>query len=142
MTSALALYTAVFGFFFVLFFFCCFVLFCFFVLFFHKGDNFCDFMFVFVHTRSLLKEIYSKRKEFFQGSKSFTLSGGIFSVFDTNISSENVSSPLKSDFRELISGKWELECAVPFRFNQRSVNTAKHYKSVVQCTIWIYHFEG
>ena len=141
MTSALALYAAVFFFVFFFFVFVFFVV-VFFMFFFHKGDNFCDFMFVFVHTRSVLKEIYSKRKEFFQGSKSFTFSGGIFSEFDTNISSENVSSPLKSDFRELISGKWELECAVPFRFNQRSVNIAKHYKSVVQCTIWIYHFEG
>ena len=39
---------------------------CFFFLFFfsNRGDNFCDFLFAFLHIESLLKGVYSKRKEF------------------------------------------------------------------------------
>ena len=31
---------------------------------FYKGDNFCDFLFVFLYTKPVLKGVYSKRKEF------------------------------------------------------------------------------
>ena len=31
---------------------------------FHKGNNFCDFLLVFLHTNPILKMVYSKRKEF------------------------------------------------------------------------------
>ena len=39
---------------------------------FYKGDNFCDFMFALLYIKSLLKNIYSKKKEFAPcGSKFF-----------------------------------------------------------------------
>ena len=39
---------------------------------FHKGDNFCDFLFAFRNNNLFLKMVYSKRKEFsLKGSKLF-----------------------------------------------------------------------
>ena len=31
----------------------------------YRGDNFCHFLFAFLHTKLRLKKVYSKRKEFF-----------------------------------------------------------------------------
>ena len=43
-----------------------------FLPYFYKGDNFHDFLFAFLHIKSLLKGIYFKRKEFApRGSKFF-----------------------------------------------------------------------
>ena len=39
---------------------------------FYKGHNFCNFMFAFLHTKSLLKEVYTKKKTFAsKGNKFF-----------------------------------------------------------------------
>ena len=40
---------------------------------FYKVDNFCDFLFAFLHKESLLKRFYSKRKEFAPGGSKFLL---------------------------------------------------------------------
>ena len=47
---------------------------------FNKGDNFCHVLFAFLHTNSLLKRVYSKRKEFaLSGSKFFPFRVDLFS---------------------------------------------------------------
>ena len=40
---------------------------------FYKGDNFCNILFVFLHTKFVLKGVYSKKKEFCyqRGANSF-----------------------------------------------------------------------
>ena len=71
---------------------------------FNKGDNFCVFLFAFLHNKSLLKRvkwIYSKRKEFApSGSKFFSFredpySEGSQNNFERFVSLENVSIPLR-----------------------------------------------
>ena len=69
---------------------------------FNMGDNFCDFLFGFLHTNPLLKRVHSNRKEFApKGSKLFpfrvdSFSEGSKENFDTVISLENVLIPLNS----------------------------------------------
>ena len=51
-----------------------------FLQFFDKGDNFCNFLFAFLHTKPFWKGVYSKRSEFAsKGSKFFPFSEDPFS---------------------------------------------------------------
>ena len=84
----------------MIFFFFFFVFFFLFFCHFYKGDNFCDFLFTFLLTKSLLKKFDSKRKEFApKGSKFFPcrldpFTKGMQNKFDRVASHENVSVSL------------------------------------------------
>ena len=59
------------------------------VVFFTKKDDFCDFLFVFLHIKPLQKGVYSKRKEFApNGSKFFPFRVDYFSVDSKTILTE------------------------------------------------------
>ena len=70
--------------------------------FFFKGDNFCDFLLAFLHTKTLLKRVYPKRKEFGPtGSKFFPFSVDSFSeggklIWQNCLPRKCISFPLRA----------------------------------------------
>ena len=62
---------------------------------FHKGDTFCDFRFIFLHTKSLLKRIYFKGKNLLRGGKNLLRGSKFFPV------KVNPLSRMETDFPPL-----------------------------------------
>lgn len=59
---------------------------------FYSGDNFCDFIFAILYTRFLLKDIFSRKKEF--APKGKPSSRGRQNQFDRNVSKQFISCML------------------------------------------------